>query len=144
MRFSEAKGHPVVATDSAGTVGKVQRFVVDAGRSRVAALVLKKTDGKADVLRWSDVTTFGPDAVTVASGELLVRPDGDLARLADKKHAVLGRRVLTDAGNEVGTVDDVEFDPADGTVRHLLTGGGEVAGTQLIGLGSYALMVRQT
>ncbi len=144
MRFSEGKGHPVVATHSADTVGKVQRFVVDASQSRVVALVLKKTAGKADVLRWDDVITFGPDAVTAESASRLVEAEGQLARLADKKHAVLGRRVLTDAGNEVGEVDDIEFDPADGSIRHLLTSGGEIAGSQLLGLGSYALMVRQT
>jgi hypothetical protein len=41
-------------------------------------------------------------------------------------------------------VDDVDFDPADGSIRHLLTSGGEVDAARLLGLGSYALMVRHS
>lgn len=142
MRFSEAKGHPVVGTGTADTVGKVKSFVVDAAQGRVVALVLSKTPGKADTLLWEDITTFGPDAVTVSSADRLVEPAGELAVLADKRHAVLGKRVLTDAGDGMGEVKDVEFDPAAGAVRTLLTSGGEVDASQLIALGSYALMVR--
>lgn len=144
MRFSEGRGHPVVGTETADTVGKVQRFVVDASQARVVALVLKKTPDKADVLRWADVITFGPDAVTVPSAGLLVEPDGELARLTNKKRSLLGQRVLTDAGDDIGKVDDVDFDPADGSIRHLLTSGGEVDAARLLGLGSYALMVRHS
>ncbi len=75
-------------------------------------------------------------------GGRLVEPAGELAVLALKKHTVPGKRVLTDDGDGLGEVKYVEFDPAGGAIRTLLTSGGEVAAWQLIALGSYALMVR--
>ena len=66
MRFSEAKGHKVVSTDSAETVGKVAGFVVDPRSASVVALSLKKTGDHGTTLPWTGITAFGPDAVTAA------------------------------------------------------------------------------
>lgn len=142
MRFSEAHRHKVVSTSSAVTIGRVDGFVVDPRTARVVALRLKKTPGDAELLRWSDLTAFGRDAVTVPGPEALVTADAELTTLADKHHDVLGKRVLTDTGVSVGTVQDVEFDLTDGTVRTLLTDVDEIPGTAMTGLGTYALMVR--
>ncbi|HVL93803.1 MAG TPA: PRC-barrel domain-containing protein, partial [Acidimicrobiales bacterium] len=54
-----------------------------------------------------------------------------------------GRRVLTERGRELGAVADVEFDPATGAVTAVLVGQTTVAGDRLIGLGSYALVVKE-
>lgn len=137
MRFSEAKGHEVVSTADAATVGKVSGFVVDAAAGKVVGLRLKKTEGDVDLLAWADVQGFGPDAVTVGSVAAL-RKAGD----AEKHLDVLGRRVLTEHGVELGDVQDVDFDPADGSIVAVHTKQGEVSGARLLGLGSYALVVR--
>lgn len=139
MRFSDAKGHKVVSTADAETVGRVDGFVVDPAGARVSALRLKKTEGDGDVLPWDAVIGFGPDAVTTGSADVIV---AGTAQDHDKHRDVLGKRVLTESGDELGEVKDVEFDPETGTVLMLLTKDGEVAGERMIGLGSYALMVR--
>lgn len=144
MRFSEARKQKVVSTSSATTVGRVDGFVVDASAARVVALLLKKTPGDADLLRWADLTAFGRDAVTVPGAESLTSAAGDLAVLADKHHDVVGKLVLTDAGVAVGKVVDVDFDLTDGTVLTLITDRDEIPGASMLGLGSYALMVRTT
>ena len=144
MRFSEARKQKVVSTASATTVGRVDGFVVDAAVGRVVALLLKKTPGDADLLRWADLTAFGRDAVTVPGPEAFTTASGDLAVLADKHHDVIGKGVLTDAGVAVGKVVDVDFDLTDGTVLTLITDRDEIPGTSLISLGTYALMVRPT
>jgi sporulation protein YlmC with PRC-barrel domain len=54
----------------------------------------------------------------------------------------MGKRVLTEGGDGLGTVNDVEFDPADGSIRAILTGTEEIAGPRMLGLGSYAVVVR--
>lgn len=136
MRFSEANGQKVVSTSDAVTVAKVAGFVVDPKTAQVVALRLKKTEGDADLLLWTGVASFGPDAVTVASPEALTRSErGDLTR------PVVGARLLSERGVELGEVKDVEFDPATGAVRALLTKRGEIAGDRMMGLGSYALVV---
>lgn len=147
MRASDVRGHTVMGTADAVSAGKVDRVVVDAERGRVIAFVLKKTPGDADVLMWESVTSVGPDAVTVADASALVQPDGLLAELTDKKKDVMGARVLTDAGDELGEVDDVEFDPKDGRVLSVSVKASrkvrsDVSGDRLLGLGSYALVVR--
>ena len=43
-------------------------------------------------------------------------------------------------GDEIGTVDDVEFDPETGEVTSLILASGDIAGTRLVGIGSYAVV----
>ncbi|HVX44890.1 MAG TPA: PRC-barrel domain-containing protein, partial [Mycobacteriales bacterium] len=73
----------------------------------------------------------------------IVKADGELAVLADKNHRVLGKRVLTDRGDEVGSVSDIEFDPETGAVRALLLGKEEISGERLHAIGSYAVIVQR-
>jgi sporulation protein YlmC with PRC-barrel domain len=146
MLFSQAKGHKVVASSTAATVGKVSGFVVDPVTRSVVALQLKKAD-KGDFLRWADLAAFGADAVTVTDDSVIGDGGADVSALAGKAHRVLGKRVLTSGGDELGKVDDVDFDPETGTISALVLGkggSGEVAGDRLVGIGSYAVVVRET
>ena len=141
MRFSEAKGQKVLSTSSATTVGKVEAFVVDPTERTVVALTLKKTEGDADTLLWSALSAFGRDAVTVTGSDALTVADERVALLGDKHHTVLGKRVLTEGGDDLGNVVDVEFDATTGAVITLLTKTEEIAGRRLHGVGSYAVIV---
>jgi len=146
MLFSQAKGHKVVASSTAATVGKVSGFVVDPVTRSVVAVQVKKAE-KGDFLRWADLVAFGADAVTVSDDSAIGDGGPDVSALAGKAHRVLGKRVLTSGGDELGKVADVDFDPETGTVSALVLGkggGGEVAGERLIGIGSYAVVVRET
>jgi sporulation protein YlmC with PRC-barrel domain len=143
MLFSEAKNLKVVSASSAETVGKVSRFVVDPRTRAVVALELKKTES-GDVLRWSDITGFGDDAVTVSSADRIGEADEEVAALADKRHRVLGKRVLTSGGDELGKLDDVDFDRQTGALGALVVSHGpQVAADRLLGIGSYAVVVRE-
>lgn len=139
-RFSEATGRQVVSTSTAATLGKVDEFLIDPVARSVVALRLKKTAG-GDTLRWSDITAFGADAVTVLGADAIADRDPDLAELAGKDHRLLGKRVLSTAGDQLGTVEDVEFDPETGTITALLLTGAQIAGVRLLGVGSYAVVV---
>ena len=139
--FSDADGRKVVSTSTAETVGKVHGFVVDVRGPSVVALQLKKTDS-GDTLPWSDVIAFGADAVTVADAGKIVAAGEDLAPLLDKRNHVLKKRVLTTAGDDLGDVKDVEFDPDSGAVVSVLVEGTSVPGKALVGIGSYAVVVQ--
>ena len=142
MLFSEAVGRKVVSTADASTAGVVDSFVLDPAAGKVAGLSLKKTAGAGSMLPWSDVTAFGVDAVTVADAKLIVEPTGELLELSGKTHTYLKKRVLTTAGLQVGTVRDVDFDPATGRIVGILTDDQPLDGGGLVGIGSYAVMVR--
>ncbi|MDQ3628785.1 MAG: PRC-barrel domain-containing protein [Actinomycetota bacterium] len=141
MRFSEAKNHRVMSVRDAATVGRLQRIAVDPATSSIAGLKLRKTTGEGDTLAWSELEAFGRDAVTIDSADRIVRASGDLQRLLSKDYAVLGKRVLSVGGVDLGTVKDIDFDMGSGAVLTVITERHEVPGTGIVGLGSYALVV---
>ncbi len=142
MRFSEAKNRKVISTAGAKTVGQLNEFVVDPRTGHVVALKLKKAAGKGNTLSWNHMKAFGQDAIIVESADMIRPAEGDLAALCDKRRRVLGKRILTEHGDEVGKVKDVEFDPDSGLVRAVISENAEIEGPRIIGLGTYALVVR--
>lgn len=142
MLFTEARKREVVSTASATKIGRVEGFVVAAAPARVAMLKLGKVDVEGNLVGWDDVLGFGPDAVTIAD-VTVIRPPRDEAeeRATSKDLDVLGARLLTERGNELGEIIDVDFDPETGAVTALITETEEVGGERLIGIGSYAVVV---
>lgn len=142
MRFTEAKGHKVVDASRAETVGRVRSLLVDPRSRSVVALRLKKTD-HGDLLRWSRLSAFGHDAVTIADTSALVEKDEELEPFGGKRRRLLKKRVLSTRGDELGTVRDVEFDAETGRLTTILLREGEdVSADRLVGVGSYAVVVR--
>ncbi len=112
MLYSDLKGRKLVDTSAADTVGKVDGFLLDPSSRSVAALEFKKTDHGSTVA-WSDLTAVGADAVTVAGTSVITDPEGRLADLATKDGQVLKKRVLSDAGEDLGKVHDIDLDPRE-------------------------------
>ena len=63
------------------------------------------------------------------------------ARRGDGKLELLGKRALSDMGNDLGMVSDVVFDPATGALETLLLGDREQPAASLLGAGSFAAIV---
>ena len=144
MLFSDATGRTVLSTGTAETVGTVAGFLVDPVTAQIVALRLKKTHGSGNTVPWTDLTSFGADNVTVTSADVITEATGTVKDLDSKAGQLLGKRLLTDAGTDIGTVNDIEFDPASGAVISLKTSNGPVYGDRLIGCGSYAVIVKDT
>ena len=142
MLFSEVSGRKLVSTETADTVGKIADFVVDPSLPAVIAITVAKSPNLGSALPWSNVGAVGPDAVTVASAGAIVVPDERTTELADKSHSLIGKRVLSTAGVALGTLRDVDFDPATGRLAALLLDTGVVVGDRMMGAGSYAVVVR--
>lgn len=141
MQWSQLKGRKVVSTATADRIGKVSDFVLDPATRSVVALVLKKTDA-GSVVRWGDLAAVGSDAVTVADAAVVTEPDETLEALSGKRGAVLKKLVLDDGGRALGKVTDLDLDPETGVVRELVLDERTVAGERLLGVGSYAVVVR--
>jgi uncharacterized protein YrrD len=138
--FQDAHGVPVLAKESAEQVGAVEHFVVAQGRVRAIHIAGGKHGRLVD---WADVISFGDDAVVVAS-ESVVRDatDDREARALRGELDLVGKRVLTDIGDELGDIADVTFDAEDGTILSLrVDDGSTVAGDRLCGAGSYAVVI---
>lgn len=141
-RFTAATGRRVVSRTSAEELGVLAHIVVDVEETQVASLVVGK-GRKALVVAWEQVTGFGPDAVMLADDDALhaARDDGERAA-AEGALELVGRRALSEMGNELGTLDDIVFDPATGALEALVLGEREEPATSLLGAGSYAVIVR--
>lgn len=142
MRLRDARGRKVVSTDTAETVGKVEAFVIDPATRSITALRLAKVTGDATYLAWEDLR-FGKDAViVVGTDRLRAERDDAEGRAASKDLQPIGKLVLDDSGTALGTIRDVEFDPATGSVVEFDLGeDGPVPGDRFIGLGAYAVVV---
>ena len=135
-------GHPVVATDSAEQLGTVDGLVVDPVQHRVVALRLSRKS--SPFLSWGDVRSIGADAVMVTTAAAAREARGPLEeRVADGVALATGRRLLDDGGDELGALDDLEFDDTTGALAHLDVGDTTIAGDRLTGIGSYAVVVRR-
>jgi len=131
---------PVVATDTAEQLGVVEGVVVDPAQRRILAVHLgAKTD---TFVSWDDVHSVGSDAVMVSSSAAARAPRGPFEeRAAAGVHIAPGKRLLDDGGDELGEVDDVEFDDSTGAVEGLSVGDTTVTSDRLRGVGSYAVVV---
>ncbi|MDQ1616002.1 MAG: hypothetical protein QOJ60_1941 [Actinomycetota bacterium] len=140
MRFSDSLGRKIVSLATAETVGTLGEFVVDPQTQRIVALGVSKSKN-GDTLAWNSIESFGPDAVTVADDTRVAGAEREVAQLSGKEHAFLGKRVLATSGDEIGKVDDVDFDPGSGVLLTIAVTGGEIDAERLVGVGSYAVVV---
>jgi sporulation protein YlmC with PRC-barrel domain len=138
MLFSQARGRPVITSSEAEALGTVDDLTIDPHTKSISSVRLAADSAHHGPIAWSAVNAFGPDAVIVHS-----RTAAEAGTVSVPEHyKALGSRVLTDLGNEHGTVEDIAFDPMTGKVETIYTSLGSVPGEHLMGLGSYALVVR--
>ncbi|MFD9075602.1 PRC-barrel domain-containing protein, partial [Streptomyces lasiicapitis] len=124
-------------------VGTVLDASHDPGRShsRIAALCLRDAKTEDEVIAWADIHAVGPDAVIVTADRPVSLGTAD-SPAASESQSLLGKRLLTDLGHDIGTLDDLTFDTGTGRVERLTSSRGEqLAGERLIGIGTYALVV---
>lgn len=139
--FETARGRKLVSRTSAQDMGTVSDFLLDPDHQSIRALVVGR-GRKARLVDWDALTGFGPDAVMIAEEAVVREPADERESLAcDGKLALVGKRVLTESGIELGTVDDVLFEPTDGRVLSLRIGEDDLPASALRGLGSYAAVV---
>ncbi len=139
--FHQVVGRKVVSRSSAQELGTVSDFLYDGARRSIAAIVLG-SGRKARIVDWKNVTGFGGDAVMVSDDDALREPADERENKAcSGKLGLVGKRALTETGNELGTVDDVIFDPSDGRVMALVVAGKERPADGLLGAGSYAAVM---
>ncbi|MEU0214830.1 PRC-barrel domain-containing protein [Streptomyces sp. NPDC006265] len=142
MLFTKARGRAVMDLTTAETVATVAACTVAPSPARIAGLRLKTRGRGHHILPWEDVQSFGTDAVAVEeASRIRDEKDIDPGGHAHTGHDPIGKAVLTETGLEKGTVIDVEFDDRSGRIVHLLTAEEQIRGEELLGVGSYAVVV---
>jgi sporulation protein YlmC with PRC-barrel domain len=139
--FRQAAGRKVLSRASAQQLGTVDHLLLEPLRPQITAVIIGKGK-KAQLVEWAQLSGFGPDAVMVRDEGALRPPADDRERAAADGHLdLVGKRVLTERGNELGTVDDVTFDPETGALATLRIGDREIPAGSWLGSGSYAVVV---
>ncbi|MET8682623.1 hypothetical protein ABZV77_00205 [Streptomyces sp. NPDC004732] len=139
MLLSQAVGRPVVSSADAAQVGTVAGLVLAPEEALITAVRLDGVKGGADVVAWADVHAVGPDAVVIGAASAARFASTD----SSESQELLGKRLLTELGDAVGTLADVAFDPDSGRIDTLHSSRGErIPGHRLLGVGSYAVVVR--
>jgi uncharacterized protein YrrD len=138
-RLSEMIGKPVVSTDSGDKLGTISDALLDASAATVVGLVVRHgLIPKEHVLPLADVQRVGRDAVLARTEEHLMGSrewrKGEVE--ATKSSEVMGRRVVTAEGEQLGAVSDILIDEQTG---HF--GGLEVQSHSLGGLRSHRSML---
>lgn len=134
ISLRDAVGKPVIRRETAEQDGVVRSFAIDAKQARVTTLVVA-AGRSTRLVDWDDIESVGPDAVIVRNSR-----EADDDRIVSGVFDPLDKRVLSDAGNEIGTVSDVAVDD-NGSIDSLETDATNVAARRLRGIGSYAVVV---
>jgi uncharacterized protein YrrD len=132
----------VVSRATAEALGELTHLVVDSSRRHVTAVVVGTGKRHGRLIDWEHVTGFGPDAVMIESQDALRPPRDDHEQAAvEGKLELVGKRALSERGNEAGSITDVEFDPESGDIGAVLVGEERIPATDILGLGSYAAVL---
>ncbi len=122
----------------------MSHLLVDARQRRIAAIVIGRGK-KAQLVDWAQLSGFGPDAVMVSDEAALRPPSDDRERAAAAgKLELVGKRALSDRGNELGELDDVTFDADSGVLEDLLIGARRIQAGSVLGSGSYAVVLDES
>jgi sporulation protein YlmC with PRC-barrel domain len=142
--FKRSAGRKVLSRSSAQELGAVSHLLVDAQQRRIAAVVIGRGK-KARLVDWAQLSGFGPDAVMVVDEGALRPPADDRERAASEgKLELVGKRALSERGNELGELDDVTFDADTGVLEELVVGDRSVLAGSLLGSGSYAAVLDES
>lgn len=113
IKASELVGLPVVSVDGGEDIAEIKDVVFDGTAHKLIGFTLNKRGWFRGSLRQDlpadSISAIGPDAVMVASAGDLEEPADSPAALSGDAptHAVLGSRVLSSDGSDLGEVTDV-------------------------------------
>ena len=134
-------GRDVVSRASAENFGSISGAVLDVPSRTLVAWQIG-SGRRGQVAEHANVHGIG-EAAVVIDQDSSVRAAASPEEIATVKgdRTLLNARVITDAGEDIGPVGDVEFDPDSGVVQTVTVPGGPIPADRLRGLGSYALVV---
>jgi len=137
-------GLPVVSRTTAEDLGALTSAVIDIDARQVVAWQVGRGRRSA-VVDHAHLSGIG-QAAAVLDDEASLREAGTPDEIDTVKgnRILIGARVLSDAGDVIGTVEDAEVDPDSGAISAIRTSGEDVAAARLRGFGSYALVVAST
>lgn len=128
MKADTLNGMAVLSIASGARLGRVEDLAFDTGAGRVAALRVA-ADGQHALIPYASIHAIGKDAITVPSDDVAqwTKPEGALATMPGLD-AFKKMKVVDEAGTFLGTVKEVNLDPASGQITEVAAHEGGVLG----------------
>jgi len=128
-RGKDAGGLLVITRDGGKKVGKVEDLILDRQSSRVLGILVDEAGwfSEAKVVAWPSFRLIGLDAVII-DAETSVKKASDIPEMSevlDKGNVLIGVRVQTTEGRELGKIEEFYFDPETGIVKGFELSGGK-------------------
>lgn len=116
MRSAALKGMAVVSIAEGTRLGRVDDLLIDITERRVVALNCSES-GKRFIVPFQFVKNIGQDAITVESSQVTqVDGQGMQAPNVVRLDEFMKLKAVDEAGTLVGTVSQLDIDPATGTL----------------------------
>ncbi len=121
-------GVPIVTKDTGETIEKVRDVLFDAKNNRVLGFLVDEEGllTSAKVIPFEAVEVVGPQAIIVPGASAVVSADqaANAADILNEDNVVVGTKVMTEDGKDLGTINDMFFDEQFGTISgYEVTGG---------------------
>jgi uncharacterized protein YrrD len=121
-------GQPVYSVADGVKVESVKDLVLEEGEDGVIALLVSEGGllSTSTVVPFASVVRFGPSAVMIddRSSVIPAASDPHVTEILGRQGTLLGTRVLTDGGEDLGTIADMYFDEASGRITGYEVSGG--------------------
>ncbi len=125
----DANGLLVIARDTGRKLGKVEDLVIDSQGSRILGILVDEAGWfkEAKVVAWPSFRVIGLDAVII-DDEASVKKASDVPEMSEVLkggNVLIGARVATTDGRELGKIEEFYFDPETGVVKGFELSGGK-------------------
>jgi sporulation protein YlmC with PRC-barrel domain len=145
IRLTQLVGQRVVTAEGGALVGSIRRLLLEPHRGAFGAAEVETPEGRQKILDWRHVTGVTDDALLVRRDTVLRDAEGDRETdLINGRLDILGKTVLTEAGDGLGELEDVGLDEISGRVVRVHLPDQAVTVTRLVALGPDALIIATT
>lgn len=128
VRRRDLIGRPVLELGSGRYLGEAREVLVDLSSATVVGIVVQRGRWVHStwILPLESVLSCGDGAITVESEDALIPRTEYRQRRGSGEHQLVGKRVLDEGGRDLGTLDDIFFDPATCVVTGYQISGGVI------------------
>ncbi len=112
-------GMPIYSLDRGEEIGEVENLIFDPDRRKVIGFVLEEGGlfRSPQVIPFESIESIGSDAIVLKRGAPLDLPPEEVdPKELKESFNLTGKKVLSERGQEIGTVYDLEIDEQTGTV----------------------------
>ena len=116
-------GKKVLSRMDGQRIDSVRDIVISRDHSRIVALILDEGGlfSTATAVAIENVVSFGKDAVVITDSKAVTRIDHFPAvkEIMDDRDSLVGKQVFSEAGDQMGKIDDVFFEETTGNITAL-------------------------